>query len=77
MKISETQATLSSYIDKVKNKIGKEFKFIKNISSIDNSSVSFDKEKRAEILQENYSKYIEECKNLLNRTKPDIYKSHL
>ncbi|WP_454209103.1 hypothetical protein [Proteus sp. Marseille-Q3619] len=55
MKISETQATLSSYIDKVKNKIGKEFKFIKNISSIDNSSVSFDKEKE----QKYYKKIIQ------------------
>lgn len=76
MKISETQANLFSYIDKVKNKIGKEFKFTKNISSIDNSSVSFDKEKREKILQGNYSNIIEGCQNLLNEKNPDIYKPH-
>ncbi len=73
MKVSGMQTTLFSCIDKVGNKIGKEFKFIKNIISIDNSNVSFDKEKRADISLKNFCDYINYCQNILNKTKPDIY----
>ncbi|MBI6407255.1 hypothetical protein, partial [Proteus sp. PR00208] len=76
MKISEIQPILSSSIDTIDNKINKKFGLTKNINSIGNTTVPFDKGKREEILQENYSKYIKECQNILNKTNPDIYKPH-
>ncbi|WP_368927347.1 hypothetical protein [Proteus columbae] len=76
MKISEIQPNLSSSIDTIDNKINKKFGLTKNINSIGNTTVPFDKGKREEILQENYSKYIKECQNILNKTNPDIYKPH-
>ncbi|MBI6338591.1 hypothetical protein [Proteus sp. PR00224] len=76
MKISGIQPILSSSIDTVDNKINKKFGLTKNINSIGNTTVPFDKEKREEILQENYLKYIKECQNILNKTNTDIYKPH-
>ncbi|MGC2867849.1 hypothetical protein [Proteus vulgaris] len=76
MKISGIQPILSSSIDTVDNKINKKFGLTKNINSIGNTTVPFDKEKREEITENIISRYITKCKNLLDRTKPDIYKPH-
>ncbi|QEZ91281.1 hypothetical protein [Proteus sp. CD3] len=73
MKVSGMQTTLFSYVDKVKNKTSKGFYFIKNISSIGNSNVSFDKGKREKVSGKTPTEYIKECQNILNKTK---YNSH-
>ncbi len=77
MKVSGMQTTLFSCVDKVKNKTSKGFDFIKNISSIGNSNVSFDKGKGEVITKKTTLEYITGCQNLLDRTKCDSYNTHL
>lgn len=73
MKISGMQPILFSFIDTVGNKINKKLGLTKNINSIDNTAVPFDKGKREETTSETIPEHITGFHNLLDKIK---YKSH-